>query len=97
LLFGDDTIFFTGAHSKNVSNLKSILHIYSQGLRQKLNLQKSLLFFGIRCPNPVKKLVMEALEGLNVSSQSNYLGMPIYVGQSETCAFNFISESMWRV
>jgi hypothetical protein len=40
---------------------------------------------------------MEALEGLNVSSQSNYFGMPIYVGQSETCAFNFISESMWRV
>jgi hypothetical protein len=39
---------------------------------------------------------MESLEVFNVASQYNYLGMPIYVGQSKTCAFNFISESMWR-
>jgi hypothetical protein len=39
---------------------------------------------------------MEALEVFNIASQSNYLGMAIYVGQSKTCAFNFISESMWR-
>jgi hypothetical protein len=55
LLFVDNTIFFTRADSKNISNLKSILQTYSKGSGQKINLQKSILFFGSRCPDPVKQ------------------------------------------
>jgi hypothetical protein len=39
---------------------------------------------------------MDALELHNEFTHSNYLGMLIYVGQSKTCAFNFIAESMWK-
>jgi hypothetical protein len=81
---------------KNINNLKSVLQTYSQGSGQMINLQKSVLFFGNRCPALVKQQVMESLDVFNTASHSNYLGMPIYVGQSKTCVFKFISESMWR-
>jgi hypothetical protein len=81
---------------KNINNLKYVLQTYTQGSGQKINLQKYILFFGKHCPDPIKQQVMESLEVFNVASHSNYLDMPIYVGQSKTLAFNFISESMWR-
>jgi hypothetical protein len=85
LLFADDSIFFTSINLKNINNLKSILQTYSQGSGPNINLQKSILFFGNHCPDPIKQQVIESLEVFNVASHSNYLGMPIYVGQSKPC------------
>jgi hypothetical protein len=39
---------------------------------------------------------MNSLNVQNEATQSNYLGMPTYVGQSKMNAFNFISEKMWK-
>ena len=45
LLFADDTVFFTRADEKGVNSLKYVLQIYSQTSGQRINLQKSYLFF----------------------------------------------------
>jgi hypothetical protein len=61
LLFTDDTVFFARADLKSINSLKYVLKTYSEGSRQKINLQKSTLFFDSRCPAHVKQQVMEVL------------------------------------
>jgi hypothetical protein len=96
LLFADDSIFFTRADDRSINTLKNILQTYSQGSGQRINLQKSSLYFGYHCTAEIKQKVMNSLNVHNEALQSNYLGMPTYVGKSSMSAFNFISESMWR-
>ncbi|WVZ55065.1 hypothetical protein U9M48_005778 [Paspalum notatum var. saurae] len=69
---------------------------YSQGSGQKINLQKSSLYFGSHCPPNIKQKVMDALNVHNEALQATYLGMPSYVGQSRVGVFNFIVERMWK-
>jgi hypothetical protein len=94
LLFADDSIFFTRANDKCINSLKYVLQTYSQVSGQRINLQKSSLYFGYHCPDDIKQKVMNSLNVQNEATQSNYLGMPTYVGQSKMNAFNFISEKM---
>jgi hypothetical protein len=81
LLFADDTIFFMRANVNCINSLNSILQTYSQGTGQRINRHKSTLFFGSHCPDHIKQRVMNSLEVYTKSTHSNYLGMPIYVGQ----------------
>jgi hypothetical protein len=39
---------------------------------------------------------MEVLKVQNESNHTNYLGMPMYVGQSKNNTFNLISDNMWK-
>jgi hypothetical protein len=94
LLFADDTIFFTRADLKSINSLKSVLKTYGEGYGQKINLQKSTIFFGSRCPLHVKQQIMEVLKVQNESNHTNYLGIPMYVGQSKNNTFNLISDNM---
>ena len=96
LLFADDSIFFTRANDKCVNTLKNVLQTYSQGSGQRINLQKSTLYFGSSCPDDIKQKVMNSLNVHNETIQSSYLGMPTYVGRSRMNAFNFISERIWK-
>jgi hypothetical protein len=96
LLFADDSIFFTRSDERSVNTLHAVLETYSEGSGQKINLQKSSLFFGNSCPDDIKQRVKMSLNVQNEALQSTYLGMPTYVGQSQINAFNFISESMWK-
>ena len=61
LLFADDSIFFTRTDVKCINSLKSILQIYSRGSGQRINLQKSTLFFGFHCPDHIKQRVKDSL------------------------------------
>lgn len=94
LLFADDSILFTRANERCINSLKYALQTYSRGSGQRINLQKSFLYFGDHCPAHIKKRVMDYLNVHNEALQSTYLGMPTYVGQSRMNTFNFILERM---
>jgi hypothetical protein len=49
LLFADDNIFFARSNSTSVEALKATSSTYCEGSRQKINLEKSSVFFGNRC------------------------------------------------
>lgn len=81
LLFADDSIFFTRANERCINTLKNVLQTYSLGSGQRINLQKSSLYFSHHCSADIKQKVMDSLNVHNEALQSNYLGMPTYVGQ----------------
>jgi hypothetical protein len=54
LLIVDDSIFFARSDSRSVESLNSTLKTYCEGSGQKINLDKSSVFFGNHCDDVVK-------------------------------------------
>jgi hypothetical protein len=54
-------MFFACSDRRSVDALHSTLEIYYEGSGQKVNLDKSSVFFGDHCPATVKGVVMQKL------------------------------------
>jgi hypothetical protein len=63
---------------------------------QKINLQKSSVFFSKNCRVDVKKAVKTALEVDNEVMQDSYLGMPTEIARAVSSSFKFLFDRMWR-
>src|SRR4051812_12813684 len=59
LLFADDSIVFIEGSSDKFAALRSILHDYEVASGQKVNLQKSSIFFGKDCTDGVKSTLKQ--------------------------------------
>ncbi|XP_044409182.1 uncharacterized protein [Triticum aestivum] len=82
LLFADDIIFFTRGDDRSLNALKSALQTYCEGSGQKINLQKSSLFFGPHCEELVKERIKHYIGVQDDTMHATYLGMPTLVGRS---------------
>jgi ribonuclease HI len=96
LLFADDSIFFARSDIKSVDALKEAFDTYCEASGQKINLQKSSVFFGKHCQDTVKTLVKTRLEVANEILHDTYLGMPTEIARSVSSSFKFLSDRVWR-
>jgi hypothetical protein len=67
-----------------VDALQSTLKLDCDGSDQKINLDKSTIFFGNKCELEVKNRVMATLGVHNEALQETYLRMPTDVGHAPT-------------
>jgi hypothetical protein len=95
LVFADDSIFFVRSDSRSVEALKGTLDTYCEASGQKINLLKSSIFFGKKCPNKVKTSVMK-LEVNNEILHDTYLGMQMEIARSVSSSFKFLSDRVWK-
>jgi hypothetical protein len=79
-----------------VDSLQSTLDLYCDGSGQKINLDKSSIFFGSHCAHAVRDEVMQRLDVYNEALQETYLGMPTEVGRSPVSTFKYWFDRMWR-
>ncbi|KAK1678101.1 hypothetical protein QYE76_038949 [Lolium multiflorum] len=96
LLFADDSIFFARSDPRSVETLKSVLKSYCEASGQKVNLQKSSIFFGNKCQDSVKLMVKDKLEVSNEVFQDTYLGMPTEIVRATTASFKFLADRVWK-
>jgi hypothetical protein len=79
-----------------VDTLQQILKIYCEGSGQKINLDKSSIFFGA-CYLAVVKARVKLKLGVQAEDlQEFYLGMPTEVGRSPIRTFKFLITRMWQ-
>lgn len=92
LLFADDSVVFLEASHGNLQALRTILQDYEVASGQKVNLQKSSIFFRKDCMEEVK----DALKGvIGIQSEAlseRYLGLPTAVGRSKDGTFKHVRE-----
>jgi hypothetical protein len=103
LFFADDSILFCKSNSVEWHCLLRILGIYEATSGQKLNLQKTSIFFSRNTSHSRREEIL-SLSGLTEAHKfDTYLGLPALVGKSKTQAFNNIKEkvglklSNWKV
>jgi hypothetical protein len=92
LLFADDSIFFTGSDDRSVRTLKSALNVYCEASGQRINLQKSSVFFGNRCLDNIKQAIKDSLEVSNEILKDSYLGMPTEIVRATSSSFKFLQD-----
>ena len=73
--------------------LKEILRKYERASGQKVNLQKSSIFFGRGCQNDVKDQLKNDIGIQSEALSERYIGLPTQVGRSKDGAFRYVMES----
>jgi hypothetical protein len=92
LLFADDSIVFLEASVESMHALKEVLLAYEVASGQKVNLQKSSIFFGDGCRPEAKVELKQALGVAEEALSERYLGLPTVVGLSKEGCFQYINE-----
>jgi hypothetical protein len=72
------------------------LEIFCDGSGQKVNKDKSSIFFGNHCANAIKDEVMQKIGVHSEALNDSYLGMPTEVGRSPVSTFRFLYDRVWK-
>lgn len=94
LLFVDDCIVFSKASQGGALRLQQVLDIYSRGLGQLVNRDKSAVFFSHNCTDDMKNVVRQTLNIDKEALAEKYLGLPIAIGQSTSKTFEFMPNQI---
>ena len=96
LLFTDDSLLFCRATRDECRKIIDILETYEGELGQKVNKNKTTIFFS-KSTDEATKQEIEATLGLQeIVHFEQYLGLPSLVGRRKKEGFNFIKEKVWR-
>jgi len=96
LLFADDCILFCKANRVEWRRLLKIISIYEDGSGQRVNLNKTSVFFS-RNTKLSRRQEILSFSGLSETyGIESYLGLPCFVGRSRNQAFQFIKEKIWK-
>jgi hypothetical protein len=83
MFFADDSLlFFKGSNDCAVA-ASNFLETYCYASGQRINKEKSLVFFSKGCPHAIKEGIMNILEINKEYLSDQYLGMPTSVGSSK--------------
>jgi len=88
----DDSILFYKASAEECWVLKQILQKYEEALGQKINTEKSSIFFSPNTSQEVKDEIFATLGPMQDSRQTRYLGLPSFIGRSKKQVFSILKE-----
>ncbi|GMI85140.1 hypothetical protein HRI_002183300 [Hibiscus trionum] len=96
LFFADDCILFGDTSSTGIQALKHLLLCYERISGQKINFDKSLIYFSSNV-NPTDRQDIGNEYGVRISNNpENYLGLPTMVGRNKRGAFASLLDSTNR-
>jgi ribonuclease HI len=92
LFFADDSLLFCRANILQWNNLADILKKYEVASGQKMNNDKTSVFFSKNTSLEERSRILELAAIPNTQRYDTYLGLPALVGKSRTTAFRSIIE-----
>ena len=96
LLFADDSLLFCRATGDECRKIINILETYEGESGQKVNKNKTTIFFSKSTYKATKQEIKAALGLQEIAHFEQYLGLPSLVGRRKKEGFNFIKEKVWR-
>ena len=96
LLFVDDSLLFCRANSKECSKMLELLSLYEEVSGQKINREKTALFFS-KAVIEVNFQIIKGILGVHeIHHYEKYLGLPSLIGRGKKASFNYLKERVWR-
>ncbi|XP_075649983.1 uncharacterized protein LOC142620506 [Castanea sativa] len=83
------------ASDDNLQAVQDILYLYEQASGQKLNQEKTTIFFSKAVNEDTKALISNFLDILEVKEYEKYLGLLAVVGRNRKVSLNYIKERVW--
>ena len=75
--------------------MQDILALYKEASGQKLNHEKTTIFFSKAVHEDTKVLISNFLQVPEVKEYENYLALPAVVGRKRKASLNYIKERFW--
>ena len=88
LLFADDCLLMFRANEEGAHIIKNTIQQYCAASGQRVNYEKSSIFFGKGCPEGKRNIIKTILDVPNESLSEKYLGLPSEVGKSKNHSLN---------
>lgn len=96
LFFADDSLLFCRATIAEWTRIQGILASYEKASGQKLNREKTSIFFSRNTKEETKNFIM-TVAGVNATNRyEKYLGLPNLIGRFRVSAFNGIKGKIWE-
>ena len=83
LFFASDSLFFCKAKEQECQKLVDILNSYEVASGQKINTDKSSVFFSPNTPQERKESILNILGPMQDSRHNKFLGLPTIIGKSK--------------
>ena len=96
LLFADNSLLFCKETPYECGHIMDILECYEIALGQKVNKNKTTIFFSKSTIESTKHEIKIALGLQEIEQYEHYLGLPSLVGRRKKYSFNLIKEKVWR-
>ena len=96
LFFADDSLLFCRATESDCQKVLNILTVYKEASGQKINRDKTQLFFSTNTHEDTKNRVKVLVGVEEVTQYEKYLGMPSFVGRAKRETFSYIRERVWH-
>ncbi|KAL4348543.1 hypothetical protein GQ457_17G007650 [Hibiscus cannabinus] len=94
LLYADDCLLFIKNSEKEARRLKEVLTVYEASSGQKINVEKSSIYFSNGTSEQSKTALKSILNMNEDVVLGQYLGLPLIVGKSKMEAFKFLIENV---
>ena len=95
LFFADDSLLFCRASLADLQVIQNILSLYEKASGQKLNREKTTIFFSKAVHGDTKNQLSNFLQVPEVKEYEKYLGLPAVVGRNKMESLNYIKERVW--
>ncbi|KAL4347498.1 hypothetical protein GQ457_17G013380 [Hibiscus cannabinus] len=92
LFYADDSIVFVWNFVHKVSRLKEVLNIFTTSSGQRINFDKSTIFFSPNTSTAHRRKISSVLGISEVFDPDIYLGVPLKIGKNKTDTFGFVNE-----
>ena len=96
LFFADDSILFCKAKNQECQKLVEILNLYEVASRQKINADKSFVFFSLNTPEEKKNEVLSIMGPMQDSRHNKYLDFPSIIGRSKIEVYAEVKERVGK-
>ena len=96
LFFADDSLLFCKANDQECHKLIEILELYEAASSQKVNAEKSSIFFSHNTPHEKRCAVLNILGPMQDTRHGKYLGLSSIIGRSKTEVFAEVKENVGR-
>ena len=94
LFFADDNLLFCRATMEECHTLISLLDTYEKASGQKLNYEKTSIFFSTNTPQSTRQSICNALRTTSSGDLGKYLGLPPIIGRGKKQAFSEIKQKV---
>ena len=88
LFFADDSLLFCRATLSDLQVIQNILSLYETASGQKLNREKTTIFFSKAVSEDTKTQISNYLEVPEVKAYEKYIGLPAVVGRKKKESLN---------
>ncbi|XP_060972201.1 uncharacterized protein LOC133038159 [Cannabis sativa] len=96
MFFADDSYIFCRANEREASNVQTLLNVFEQASGQKINAEKSSIFFSRNTAVHVRDTICGDMGIHEADDHGTYLGLPNIIGRKKSAILGFLKEKVQK-